>query len=327
MLRYIAQRITATIPTLVLIVMVGFIIMELPPGDYLTFRIQQLESQGHTGAKEEVENLRRRYALDKPLYWRFVNWIAHFVQGDFGDSFAYNKPVRSLIGERLLMTVILSLSSMMITWTLGLLIGVYSATHQYSLGDHFFTGLAFLGLGMPGFLLALIFLLLGTRLFGSVPIGLFSQQYMTATWSFAKFVDLLKHLWIPASIVAISGTAGLIRVMRGNLLDTLRMAYVQVARAKGVTERTAVWKYAVRTALHPLIMSLGMSLPWLVSGESITGIVLNLPTTGPLYLQSLQVQDMYLGGTMLILISVLLVIGNVLADILLAWLDPRIRYD
>ncbi len=327
MIKYIVQRVMATIPTLLLIVVVGFIIIELPPGDYLTYRIQQLEAQGHTGAKEEVANLRRRYGLDLPVYQRFVKWAFNFVRGDFGDSFAYMKPVRSLIGERLLMTVILSVSSMLITWVLGLFIGVYSATHQYSIGDHFFTGVAFLGLGMPSFLLALIFLLVGTRLFGEVPIGLFSPEYQTAPWSLARVGNLLQHLWIPAAIVAISSTAGLIRVMRGNLLDTLGANYVQVARSKGLPERTVVWKYAVRTAMHPLIMSLGMSLPGLVSGESITGIILNLPTTGPLYLQSLQVQDMYLGGTMLVLISVLLVIGNLLADIMLAWLDPRIRYD
>jgi peptide/nickel transport system permease protein len=180
---------------------------------------------------------------------------------------------------------------------------------------------------MPGFLLALIFLLIGLRLMGEVPIGLLSPEFAGAPWSLAKVGNLLRHLWIPAAIVAISSTAGLMRVMRGNLLDTLRMSYVQVARAKGLTERTVVWKYAVRTAMHPMIMSLGGALPALVSGESITGMVLNLPTTGPLYLQALQVQDMYLAGTMLILISILLVIGNLLADILLAWLDPRIRLE
>lgn len=325
MLKYIVQRIIAMIPTLAMILIFGFILIELPPGDYLTYRLSQLQLQGYTGAEEEIEMLRRRYALDKPAYERFVNWVAHFAQGDFGESFQYMKPVKEIIGERLLMSVILSITSMIIVWTLGLFIGVYSATHQYSFGDHFFTGLAFLGLGMPGFLLALIFLLVGLRLMGEVPIGLLSAEYISAPWSMAKVGNLLQHLWIPAAIVALSSTAGLMRVMRGNLLDTLRMAYVQVARAKGLEERTVIWKYAVRTAMHPLIMSLGASLPGLVSGEQITGMVLNLPTTGPLYLQALQVQDMYVAGTMLILISMLLVIGNLLADILLAWLDPRIR--
>ena len=327
MLKYVARRFLAMIPTVFLIVLVGFVIMELPPGDYLTFRLQQLEAQGHTGAKQEIESLRQRYALDAPLYERFLSWIWRFVRGDFGDSFQYNRPVRELIGERLLMTVILSVSSMIITWTLGIAIGVYSATHQYSFGDHLFTTIAFLGLGVPNFLLALLFLVIGSRLLGSVPIGLFSPEYESAPWSLARVVDLLKHLWIPASIVAVSGTAGLIRVMRGNLLDTLRLNYVQVARAKGLPERVVIWKYAVRTAMHPLVMSLGMSLPYVLSGSEITGIVLNLPTTGPLYLQALRQQDMYLGGTMLILMSILLVVGNFLADLLLVWVDPRVRYE
>ena len=327
MLKYVARRFLAMIPTVFLIVLVGFVIMELPPGDYLTFRLQQLEAQGHTGAKQEIESLRQRYALDAPLYERFLSWIWRFVRGDFGDSFQYNRPVRELIGERLLMTVILSVSSMIITWTLGIAIGVYSATHQYSFGDHLFTTIAFLGLGVPNFLLALLFLVIGSRLLGSVPIGLFSPEYESAPWSLARVVDLLKHLWIPASIVAVSGTAGLIRVMRGNLLDTLRLNYVQVARAKGLPERVVIWKYAVRTAMHPLVMSLGMSLPYVLSGSEITGIVLNLPTTGPLYLQALRQQDMYLGGTMLIFMSILLVIGNFLADLLLVWVDPRVRYE
>jgi peptide/nickel transport system permease protein len=327
MLKYVARRFLAMIPTVFLIVLVGFVIMELPPGDYLTFRLQQLEAQGHTGAKQEIESLRQRYALDAPLYERFLSWIWRFVRGDFGDSFQYNRPVRELIGERLLMTVILSVSSMIITWTLGIAIGVYSATHQYSFGDHLFTTIAFLGLGVPNFLLALLFLVIGSRLLGSVPIGLFSPEYESAPWSLARVVDLLKHLWIPASIVAVSGTAGLIRVMRGNLLDTLRLNYVQVARAKGLPERVVIWKYAVRTAMHPLVMSLGMSLPYVLSGSEITGIVLNLPTTGPLYLQALRQQDMYLGGTMLIFMSILLVVGNFLADLLLVWVDPRVRYE
>lgn len=327
MLQYIVRRIMAMVPTLLLIVVVGFILIELPPGDYLTIRLQQLESQGYTGAADEIAALRVRYALDSPAYLRFLKWIARFVQGDFGESFAYMKPVSGLIGERLLLTFILSFASLLISWVIGIAVGVYSATHQYSLGDHLFTGVAFLGLGVPNFLLALVLLLVAFRIYGTVPIGLLSPEYEAAPWSLAKIADLLKHLWIPAAIVGVSGTAGLMRMMRGNLLDTLAQNYVQVARAKGLKERVVVWKYAVRTALHPLVMSLGMSLPSIVSGSAIISMVLNLPTTGPLYLEALRVADMYLAGTMLILISVLLVVGNLLADILLAWLDPRIRYD
>jgi peptide/nickel transport system permease protein len=327
MLRYILRRIVSMMPTLLLIVVFGFIIMELPPGDYLTYRLQELEAQGHTGAKQEIESLRQRYALDRALPVRFLNWIVKFVQGDFGDSFAYGRPVRELIGERLAMTMVLAISSMVISWGVGVPVGIFSATHQYSLADHLFTGIAFVGLGVPNFFLALVLLLAGLKLYGVVPIGLFSAEYESAAWSFAKVIDLLKHLWIPAAIVGVSGTAGLIRVMRGNLLDVLGQNYIQVARAKGLPERVVVVKYAVRLAIHPLVMSLGMSLPGIVSGSGITAIVLNLPTTGPLYLQALRRQDMYLGGTMLILISVMLVIGNLLADVLLAWIDPRIWYD
>ena len=327
MIQYILRRIVAMIPTLILIVVVGFILIELPPGDYLTFRLQELESQGHTGAAQEIAALRIRYGLDSPAYLRFLKWIGNFAKGDFGESFAYMKPVKDLIGQRLLLTFILSFASLLISWGIGIAVGVYSATHQYSLGDHLFTGIAFLGLGVPNFLLALVLLLVGFRIYGTVPVGLFSAEYEAAPWSLAKAFDLLKHLWIPAAIVGVSGTAGLMRMMRGNLLDTLAQNYVQVARAKGLKERVVVWKYAVRTALHPLVMSLGMSLPSIVSGSAIISMVLNLPTTGPLYLEALRRADMYLAGTILILISVLLVIGNLLADILLAWVDPRIRYD
>lgn len=327
MIKYIIQRFFAIIPTLFLITVAGFFIMELPPGDYLTYRIHELEALGDTSAREQVASLREYYGLDKPVYIRFLRWIWRFIQGDFGHSFAYMKPVKELIGERLLLTVVLSLASLIISWGIGIVVGVFSATHQYSFADHLFTGISFLGLGLPNFLLALAFLVLGTRLTGKVPLGLFSPGIESAPWSWAKVVDLLQHLWVPAAIVGVSGTAGLIRMMRGNLLDTLGQPFVMVARAKGLKERVVVWKYAVRTAIHPLVMSLGMSLPFVVSGAAITSMVMNLPTTGPLYLQAMRQQDMYLGGTMLILLSVMLVIGNLLADILLAWLDPRIRYD
>jgi len=327
MARYIVQRILSTIPTVFIIIVIGFVIMELPPGDYLTYYVAQLEAQGHEGAREEAELLRRRYALDKPAYERFFSWLWHFVQGDFGDSFAFRRPVKDLIGERLLLTLVLSLTSLAISWLIGIPIGVYSATHQYSAGDHFFTFIAFVGTGLPGFLLALILLVFGSQVLGYTPLGLFSPEFEAAPWSWARVVDLLKHMWIPAVIVAVTGTAGLMRTMRGNLLDVLRQNYVQTARAKGVKESTVIWKHAVRNAIHPLIMSLGMSMPGLISGSSITGIVLNLPIMGPLYLQAVRQQDIYLGGTFLILVTIMLIIGNLLADILLVIVDPRIRYD
>lgn len=327
MLRYIGRRVLAMVPTLFIIVVIGFAIIELPPGDYLTHYIAQLQSQGYEGAQKEAEFLRMRYALDQPAYKRFFNWLFHFVQGDFGDSFAYRQPVRDLIGARLAMTLVVSLTSLILAWVIGIPIGVYSATHQYSIGDQFFTVMAFVGVGVPSFVLALILLVGGSRLLGFVPSGLFSPEFESAPWSAAKIVDLLKHLWVPALIVSVTGTAGLIRIMRGNLLDVQRMPYMQTMRAKGVKERKITWKYGVRNAIHPLVMSLGMSLPSIISSTAITGIVLNLPVMGPMYLQATRTQDVYLAGTFLIMITVLLVIGNLLADILLAVLDPRVRYD
>ncbi|NLS79709.1 MAG: ABC transporter permease [Chloroflexi bacterium] len=327
MLRYIGHRVLSAIPTLMIIVILGFVVMELPPGDYATYHMMELLAQGNEGAREEAEALRIRYGMDRPAYERFFIWITHFVQGDFGDSFAYRKPVRELIGQNLLMTMVVSLLSLMIAWAIGVPIGIYSATHQYSLGDNFFTMVAFFGVGVPGFLLALVLLVVGTKWFGFVPAGLFSAEFENAPWSLAKFVDLLKHLWIPCLIVGVTQTAGLMRTMRGNLLDVLRMPYMQTARAKGLKETIVTWKYGVRNAIHPLIMSLGMSLPSLVSGATVTAIVLNLPVMGPIYLQAVRQQDIYLGGTMLILITVMLVIGNLLADLLLAVVDPRIRFE
>jgi peptide/nickel transport system permease protein len=316
MLRYIARRVLSMIPTLFMIVIIGFIIIELPPGDYLTHYIAQLEMQGYEGAYKEAEFLRMRYALDDPAYKRFFNWIFHFVQGDFGDSFAYRKPVRELIGDRLALTLVVSLTSLILAWVIGIPVGVYSATHQYSIGDQFFTVIAFIGVGVPSFVLALVLLVGGTKLLGFVPSGLFSPAFESAPWTMGKVVDLFKHLWVPALIVSVTGTAGLIRVMRGNLLDVRRMPYMQTVRAKGLRERKVTWKYGV-----------GTSLPNLISGTAITGIVLNLPVMGPMYLQATRTQDVYLAGTFLILVTVLLVIGNLLADILLAVLDPRVRYE
>jgi len=327
MLRYIGRRVVAMIPTLFIIVVIGFVIIELPPGDYLTHYIAQLQAQGYEDAQREAEFLRVRYALDQPAYKRFFNWLFRFVQGDFGDSFAYRQPVRELIGARLAMTLVVSFTSLILAWVIGIPVGVYSATHQYSFADQLFTVMAFVGVGVPSFVLALILLVGGSKLLGFVPSGLFSPAFESAPWSLAKIVDLFKHLWVPALIVSVTGTAGLIRIMRGNLLDVQRMPYMQTVRAKGVRERTITWKYGVRNAIHPLIMTLGTSLPSIISSTAITGIVLNLPVMGPMYLQATRTQDVYLAGTFLIMVTVLLVIGNLLADILLAVLDPRIRYD
>lgn len=249
------------------------------------------------------------------------------LKGDFGISFEYNKPVRDLIGERLALSVLLSVFTMIFTWIVSIPIGVYSATHQYSFFDRFFTFLSFTGMATPGFLLALVLLVLVLFRFGVSLMGLFSPEYINAPWSIAKFIDLLKHIWLPVIIIGFSGTGGLIRIMRGNLLDILGQPYIFTARAKGLKESKVIWRYAVRIAINPLISIAGMSLPGIIGGEMLTSIVLNLPTTGPLFYRALQMQDMYLAGTFLMFITIFLVIGNLLADLCLAWLDPRIKYE
>jgi peptide/nickel transport system permease protein len=326
MWNYTLQRVVSSIPTMLLIMVAGFMLMELPPGDYATYYVMQMNTQGTQSGEEMAEQVRQMYGLDRPVYERFVRWASNFVRGDFGRSFTYNKPVRELIGDSLMLTVVISLFSMLISWLIGIPVGVYSATHQYKLGDHIFTLIAFLGVGVPDFMLALMLLVLGMNVLGFVPMGLFSAQFADAAWSMAKVWDLFQHMWIPALIVSITGTAGYMRMMRGNLLDVFRLDYIQTARAKGQSEGVVVWKHAVRNAIHPLVMSLGMSFPQIVSGSAIVGIVLNLPIMGPMYLQAVRQQDIYLAGTFLILITFMLVLGNLVADILLAIVDPRIRY-
>jgi peptide/nickel transport system permease protein len=325
MIAYMVHRLLSSVVLIALIMVVGFGIMVLPPGDYATYYVAQMAGQG-TSSGEEVDQIRRMYGLDKPVTERFVTWAAGFVRGDFGMSFVYNKPVRDLIGEQILLTIALSFMSLLIAWVIGVPLGVYSATHQYKVGDHFFTLISFVGLGIPDFMLALVLLVVGTNLLGYVPMGLFSPPFQDAPWSLPRVWDLMGHMWIPALIVAVTGTAGLMRVMRGNLLDVLRLDYVQAARAKGVPEQQVVGKHAVRNAIHPLIMSLGMSFPELISGATITGIVLSLPIMGPMYLQAMRQHDIYLGGTLLILVTLMLVFGNLVGDLLLALVDPRIRY-
>jgi len=327
MYTFILRRLFYMVPTIILVSIVGFIIINLPPGDYLTYRIQELERQGFTGAQEQISHLRERYGLDLPLYQRYFKWAIGFLQGDMGESFAYSKPVTQLIGQRLALTMVLSFSTLIFTWLVAIPIGIYSATHQYSILDHIFTFFGFLGLSIPNFLFALVLLVGGLMLFGDAPTGLFSAQYQDAPWSMGKVVDLFKNLWVPVVVIGTAGTAGLIRIMRGNLLDILGQEFIQTARAKGLRETVVIYKHAVRNALHPLVMQLGMTMPRIISGAAITGIVLGLPTTGPLYLEALQNQDMYLAGSFLILLTVLLLIGNFFADIILAMLDPRIRYD
>ncbi len=325
--RYIIQRIVLTIPTIFAISIVSFIIIQLPPGDFLTAYITTLESGGQVVDQAQIDALRNQYGLGEPVHVQYLKWISRILIGDFGYSFQWQRPVSELIGERMLMTIILSVASLLLVWAISLPIGIYSAVKQYSPGDYFFTFISFIGLGIPNFLLALVLMWWAYSYLGMSVGGLFSQQYADAPWSLARVLNLLTHLWIPAIVLAVGGIAGLIRIMRANLLDELPRLYVTTARAKGMKEGRLVLKYPVRVALNPFVSTIGWTLPGLVSGSIIVSVVLNLPTTGPMLLTALQSQDMYLAGAILLLLSVLTVIGTLISDILLAWLDPRIRFN
>lgn len=327
MTAFILRRLGHMIPLLLAISIISFIVINLPPGDYLTVKILELESRGDTGARRIIEQWRERYGLDKPMYMQYWIWISNFVKGDFGRSFEHERPVADLIGERLTMTVLVSLSTLIFTWMVAIPIGIYSATRQYSLGDQVFSFLGYIGMSLPNFLMALIIMYLSVVHLGWSVGGLFSPEFQGAPWSWAKFVDFLKHLWIPVIVLGTAGTAGLIRVMRSAMLETLGQQFVQTARAKGLAEYLVIYKHTVRVAINPLITMLGYTFPAILSGDAITAVILNLPTIGPLLLRALEVQDMYLAGTILVFLSLFLVIGNLVADILLGVVDPRIRYE
>lgn len=327
MFNYILRRLGYMAITLLIVAVLGYVIIELPPGSYVDAEVARLRAQGGNLSQTEIDALYRRYGLDKPQYERFVLWITGFVQGDFGEAFAFNLPVGDLIWGRLGLTLAFSLLSLFFTWIVAIAAGVYSATHRYTVPDYIITVLQFIGLSVPNFLLALVLMVFAQNVFHMEVGGLFSSEFQNADWSFARFLDLLNHLWIPVIVIGASGTAWLSRVMRANLLDVLNMQYVQTARAKGLTESVVTWKHAFRNAIHPLIMVLGGSLPGLISGETIVALVLNLPTAGPLYFNALIQKDMYLAGAFLVFLAIALLVGNLLADILLAWVDPRIRYE
>jgi len=328
MLAYIGRRLIYSFIMLILVSFVSFIIIELPPGDFLTQKLQELQARGDRSAEMRIEEYRARYGLDKPLLERYWIWISNFIKGDFGESFEFERPVAELIGQRLGMTVVLALSTLIVTWAIAIPVGVYSATHQYTTGDQIITTLSFIGLGMPSFLLALIVLFFAVMVLDQDIGGLFSREFKDAPWSLAKLWDLLKHLWIPTLIGAVTGTAGLVRIMRGNLLETLGQPFVEAARARGLKNRTVTWKHAVRVAINPLIVILGTeAFPSILVGNILMARVLNLPTIGPLYINALVGQDMYMAGTVLVFIVGMIMLGSLLADIALAALDPRIRLE
>jgi len=329
--RYILKRVLLAIPTLIVVSIISFFVIQLPPGDFLTAYIAQVRQTEGDGAANSLTSvipaLEEQYGLNKPITEQYLIWMKNILtQGDFGYSFEQKRPVSELIWERLGLTILLTGFTLIFTWLLAIPIGVLSATKQYSLGDYFFTFMSFVGLGIPNFLIALVLMWLAFAYFNTSITGLFSPEYAEAPWSLAKFGDMLSKIWLPIVVLGLGGTASLIRTMRANLLDELHKPYVEAARAKGVAERTLIWKYPVRIALNPFVSSIGWAFPQLVSGATIVSIVLNLPTTGPLLLRSLLSQDMYLAGSFVLLLSVLTVIGTLVSDILLALLDPRIIY-
>ncbi|AKH86400.1 ABC transporter permease [Streptomyces sp. CNQ-509] len=314
------------IPTLFGISVVAFAIIQLPPGDFLTTLAARLENQGDRMDEAQMSALRERYGLGEPVYEQYGKWVSAIVlHGDFGESFEYGKSVSSLVMDRLPLTVVLAVSTLLATWLLAFPVGLYSAVRQYSVGDYVATTVGFLGLAIPNFMIALVLMYLGHSVFGMSVGGLYSPEYEDAAWNLGKFLDLLSHLWVPVLVLGAAGTAGLVRVLRANLLDELRKPYVVAARARGMPERRLVLKYPLRVALNPFVSNVGYVLPALVSGEVIVSQVLSLPTTGPLLLGALRSQDMYLASSIILIVSLLTVIGTLLSDVLLAWLDPRVR--
>ncbi len=315
------------IPTLFTVSIVTFIVIQLPPGDFLATYISNLEAQGETVDQDIIDALKVQYGLDQPMYVQYVKWLWRFLHGDMGMSFLWNKPVSELIWGRVGLTFALSLTALILQWLIALPLGIYSAVHQYSIPDYVLSAITFISTGIPHFLIALVLMWVVWALTRFNVTGMFSRDYINAPWSWGRVLDMLKHIWVAVFILGFLGGAGLMRTMRANLLDELNKPYVQTARAKGLAERRLLIKYPVRVALNPFVSTVGWTLPRLISGTTITSIVLGLPTTGPLLFESLMAQDMYLAGSFLMLLSILTVIGTFLSDILLGMLDPRIRYE
>lgn len=327
MMRFVLRRILYMIPTMIIISMIAFAIIQLPPGDFMTSVLAGLAATGETLDSTMVEALREQYGLGQPIYVQYYKWISGIVlHGDFGLSFEWNRPVSEMIWEKLGLTFFISFVTLIFIWGISIPIGIYSAVKQYSFGDYLFTFFGFIGLATPNFVVALLLMYFSFAVLGQSVGGLYSPEFIEAPWSMAKFVDLMQHIWIPVIVIGTSGMATLIRIMRANLLDELYKPYVTTCRAKGMKEWRLILAYPVRIALNPLVSTLGWVLPTLVSGAIIVSVVLNLPTTGPLLLKALVAQDMYLAGSIILLLSVLTLIGTLISDILLALLDPRIRY-
>jgi len=325
MLEYILRRVLTMIPTLLVISLLVFVIIQLPPGDYLESHIAELQSQGESVDEQKIAFLREEYGLDRPFHEQYFFWLIGMLQGDFGYSFEYDLPVADVVGDRLFLTVMISVLTIIFTWMIAFPIGIYSATHQYSWGDYGLSFLGFLGLATPNFLLALVMLYLANVHFGTSIGGLMDPEYIDAPWSIDKLISVLEHLWIPVVVIGTSGTAGMIRRLRANLLDELQKQYVVTGRAKGLPPGKLLRKYPLRIALNFFVADIGNLLPTVISGAEIVAVVMSLPTTGPILLAALQSQDMYLAGSFLMFLALLTVFGVLVSDILLALLDPRIR--
>ncbi len=325
MLAYIVNRLLLAVLTTWAISVLSFVIIQLPPGDYVTSYIASMSASGSAVSAAEAEALREQLGLDQPMTVQYLKWMGLILQGNFGMAMEWGRPVADVIGDRLWLTFVISLAAIVFTYGLALPIGIYSAVYRYSFLDYLFTFIGFIGLAIPGFMLALIVMYVGFVWFGANVGGLFSAEYSEAPWSLAKVWDLIKHLPIPAIVLGVAGTAQLIRIMRSNLLDELRKPYVMTARARGLPEHRVIMRYPVRVALNPLVSTIGYLLPYVVSGSIIVSLVLSLPTVGPLLLKALIAQDMFLAGTIVLLLGVLTVIGTFISDLLLMWIDPRIR--
>lgn len=326
MFAYILRRIMYMLAMLVVVTIVVFVIIQLPPGDFLTSMMGAMAAAGDVMSLERMETYRIRFGLDQPFHIQYIRWVSGMLRGDWGWSFEWRRPVRELIWGRMALTVAVAGASMLFAWAIAFPLGIYSAVKQYSPGDYIATFFGFIGLATPNFMLALILMWIGFNYFGLSVGGLFSPEYMEAPWGWGKFVNLLEHIWVPMVVIGTAGMAGLMRIMRANLLDELNKPYVVTARAKGMTELRLILRYPLRLALSPFLSTVGWMLPVLVSGEAIVAVVLNLPTTGPLLLRALMAQDTFLAGSFLVLLSALTLVGTLLSDIALAYNDPRIRY-
>jgi len=315
------------IVTLWAVTVLSFVIIQLPPGDYVTSYIAQMSLSGGIVTEAEVTALRLQYGLDQPIYVQYVKWMQQISHGNFGMAMEWGRPVLDVIGDRIWLTMVLSVAAIILTWGLALPIGIYSAVKQYSFGDYLFTFLGFIGIAIPSFMLALVFMYVGFKYFNANVGGLFSPEYLEAPWSAAKLWDMVKHLPLPALVLGLGGTAQMIRIMRANLLDELRKPYVVTARAKGLAEHRVIIKYPVRAALNPFASTIGYLFPYVVSGSIIVSLVLSLPTVGPLLLKALLAQDMFLAGTIVLMLGLMTVIGTFLSDLVLIWVDPRIRIE